>query len=109
MAVSEALSHHAHQWLSVCADNLNLPRADDLLDALGYKQQLQKHALERVHELKWAEVYAAVTPEQKVRLVEGAEPFANSWLRAIPAHPGLTLTDQQVKYGTQRILLQNLC
>ena len=42
-------------------------------------------------------------------LVEGAEPFANSWLRAIPAYPGLTLTDQQLKYGTRRILLQNLC
>ena len=77
MAVSEALSDHVHHWLSVCADNLNLPRADDLLDALGYKQQLQKRALERVHEQKWVGVYAAVTPD-KVRLVEGAEPFANS-------------------------------
>ena len=66
------------------SDNLNLPRADDVLDALGYKQQLQKRAFERVHEQKWAEVYAAVTPKHKVRLVEGAQPFANSWVWAIP-------------------------
>jgi hypothetical protein len=50
----------------------------------------------RMHEKKWVEVYEAVAPEHKVR---GA-PFAISCLRVIPAHPGLTLTYRQVKYGT---------
>ena len=35
----------------------------------------------------------------KVRLVEGTGPFANLWLRAIPTHPDLTLTDRQLRYG----------
>ena len=32
-----------------------------------------------------------MTPEHKVGLVEGAEPFALGWV--IPVHPGVTLTD----------------
>ena len=108
--VSEALISQMEPWVRVCSDNLNAPPSTELLsESLCATRHLQKRALQPVHESNWLLIFSTLDSRQRVRYLEGTEPFARGWLHAIPAFPQLTLENYQVEYGLRRALLLDVC
>jgi hypothetical protein len=104
-AVCDALKEEYVEYVELCANTLSVQPADLLSLLPREAAHLQKKMLEVVHEVAWQKHFDSLDKFDRVRSLEACGKLSRGWLQAPPTAPPLVLSDEAVRYGLRRILL----
>jgi hypothetical protein len=112
-ALSDTLLHSEGlvEALAQCADSLELPVSTLLSKGGVSTMHLQQRCAVWVHEQAWREIFDGLGTMgergemQRKALAENGGRAGRAWLEHCPTEKGLTLTDEQTRYGLCKSLL----
>ena len=79
---------------------------DDLFDEELWKENdLQRRGAELDRERMWADIFSRLSDYDKIRFLEAPSILRRKWIDSLPVIPSQCLSDEEVRYGLQELLL----
>jgi hypothetical protein len=89
------------------AADLNMSCDELFAGDFWMENDLQRRGAELNRERAWMEIFFDLDDFNKVRFVEGQSILRRKWIDCLPVLPSLRVSDQEVRYGLQELLLSS--